>query len=174
MNDTLKIGLGGGCHWCTEGVFSSIKGVVKVEQGWISATDMPERFSEAVIVHFNPNIISQHDIIEIHLITHSSASGHHLREKYRSAIYVFSKVQFSEAKQFLENFKEKHQLNIITETLHFYAFKMNTPEYLNYFFKQTDAPFCKRYIHPKLTLLSKNYNQHLDLEKLPEFRITEK
>jgi peptide methionine sulfoxide reductase MsrA len=28
-----KIGLGGGCHWCTEGVFESLIGVTKVNQG---------------------------------------------------------------------------------------------------------------------------------------------
>jgi peptide-methionine (S)-S-oxide reductase len=50
-----KIGLGGGCHWCTEAVFQALKGVEKVEQGWISAVDA-EEYSEAVVLHFDPKI----------------------------------------------------------------------------------------------------------------------
>jgi peptide-methionine (S)-S-oxide reductase len=34
----IKIGFGGGCHWCTESVFQALKGVQKVEQGWFAKT----------------------------------------------------------------------------------------------------------------------------------------
>tara|TARA_B100000795_G_scaffold173674_1_gene130984 strand:- start:4871 stop:5212 length:342 start_codon:yes stop_codon:yes gene_type:complete len=40
----IKIGLGGGCHWCTEAVFMSLKGVRSVRQGWIASdAKAPER-----------------------------------------------------------------------------------------------------------------------------------
>jgi len=31
-----RVALGGGCHWCTEAVFDSLEGVVKVDQGWMA------------------------------------------------------------------------------------------------------------------------------------------
>ena len=83
-----SIGLGGGCHWCTEAVFLNLKGVVRVEQGWISASGAVE-FSEAVLVHFNPEKISIKDLIAVHLHTHKSTSSHSMRSKYRSAVYTF-------------------------------------------------------------------------------------
>ena len=82
------IGLGGGCHWCTEAVYASLKGVVSVEQGWISSDYPNHDLSEAILIKFDEQLISLQDVIEIHLYTHSSTSNHSMREKYRSAIYV--------------------------------------------------------------------------------------
>ena len=68
----IKIALGGGCHWCTEAVFQSLKGVEKVNQGYVASTGENNWFSEAVIVHFNDEIITLKTLIEIHLHTHKS------------------------------------------------------------------------------------------------------
>jgi peptide methionine sulfoxide reductase MsrA len=68
-----KIGLGGGCHWCTEGVFESLLGVTCVNQGWIASNGENSDYSEAVEVYFDPAVISLADLIEIHLHTHMQA-----------------------------------------------------------------------------------------------------
>lgn len=152
-----KIGLGGGCHWCTEAVFQAIKAIEKVEQGWIASTGEHIAFSEAVLVHFDPQKIDLHTLIEIHLLTHSCTSNHTMRGKYRSAIYVFDKDQFEAASSSLA----KHQINweqpIITKVLEFADFKLNTEDYLNYYQSRPDAPFCKTYIAPKLEKIIQRY-----------------
>jgi peptide-methionine (S)-S-oxide reductase len=61
-----KIALGGGCHWCTEAVFQSLLGVLKVEQGYVASIGDNGSFSEAVIV-FLIRMISLQTLIEIHL-----------------------------------------------------------------------------------------------------------
>jgi peptide-methionine (S)-S-oxide reductase len=68
-----RIGLGGGCHWCTEGVFESLIGISKVNQGWIASSGEHFHFSEAIEVYFDPAIISLSDLIEIHLYTHTTS-----------------------------------------------------------------------------------------------------
>jgi len=73
---TKKIGFGGGCHWCTEAYFQSLKGVEEVEQGWISAVTPNEAFSEAVIVHYDEHVIALNILISIHLHTHASTKNH--------------------------------------------------------------------------------------------------
>ncbi|NEN23750.1 peptide-methionine (S)-S-oxide reductase [Cryomorpha ignava] len=171
MSPLLNIGLGGGCHWCTEGVFASLKGIEKVDQGWISATDLPEKLSEAIIIHFNPEIISLHDILEIHLLTHSSSSSHRMRQKYRSAVYVFGEDQYAKAGRILSHFGEMRHEKLVTELLYFHTFKKNIPEFTDYFFTRPDALFCKRYIHPKLTLLNEKFGGHLNLKKLKKHGI---
>src|SRR3954451_12716902 len=84
-----KIGFGGGCHWCTEAVFLSLKGVEQVEQGWIASQPPYDAFSEAVVVTYDPLVITLTDLITIHLHTHASTSNHSMRQKYRSAVYWF-------------------------------------------------------------------------------------
>ena len=103
----MKIGFGGGCHWCTEGVFQSIRGVTHVNQGWIQSNGTDDWFSEAVIVTFDPDEISQETLIEIHLLTHSSQTDHSMRSKYRSAIYFFDGAQEEEIKNALLGLQEQ-------------------------------------------------------------------
>tara|TARA_R110002124_G_scaffold5301_2_gene33250 strand:+ start:1258 stop:1443 length:186 start_codon:yes stop_codon:yes gene_type:complete len=50
MEGISKIALGGGCHWCTEAVFQSLKGVQHVAQGYVASTVDNTCFSEAVII----------------------------------------------------------------------------------------------------------------------------
>lgn len=152
-----KIGFGGGCHWCTEAVFQFFDGVEKVEQGWIESNSPHNSFSEAVIVHFDPEKIDLETLIEAHLMTHSSTSNHSFREKYRSAIYHFSEMDKKMAEKILARFKVKHKLDYILKILPFKKFKPNTEEYLNYYLKNQEAPFCSAYILPKLKKLKAKY-----------------
>lgn len=147
-----RIGLGGGCHWCTEAVFQSLKGVVRVEQGWISASGAVE-FSEAVLIHFNPEKISIKDLIEVHLHTHKSTSSHYMRSKYRSAVYTFSLKQLRESKQILKLLQKEFDDKLITQVYRFKEFKLSPESYQNYYYKNPEKPFCKTYINPKLHLL---------------------
>ncbi|MBD8488720.1 peptide-methionine (S)-S-oxide reductase [Echinicola sp. CAU 1574] len=151
-----KMGFGGGCHWCTEAVFQSIEGVGNVDQGWIASSGKYSSFSEAVLVDFDPQIISLHQLIKSHLLTHSCTSEHSMREKYRSAIYVFSHEQHEIVQKNLEDLQQLWSGNIITQILPFVSFRRNSADLLNYYQSRPDAPFCQKYIQPKLKLLKKN------------------
>ena len=104
-----KIALGGGCHWCTEAVFQSLIGVETVEQGYVASTDDFRSFSEAVIVHFNPERISLQTLIEIHLYTHKSTSNHSMRDKYRSAVYTYSEAQHKHCELIIEQLQNEFE-----------------------------------------------------------------
>ena len=156
-----KIGLGGGCHWCTEAVFDALRGVTSVEQGYISSFDEFEAYSEAVIVHYDPDIIRLQDLIEIHLHTHKSTSNHSFRKKYRSAIYYYEASKKEEIQHILKDLQSDFELPIITLALPFNDFVSSSEEFVQYYSKNTEKPFCKRYIHPKLELLRKKYTNSM-------------
>ena len=166
MNNIIKIGLGGGCHWCTEAVFQSLIGVSKVEQGWIASDNQNDTFSEAVIVSFNADIINLETLIEIHLHTHKSTSNHSMRKKYRSAIYYFDSNQ----KVIYNSIINKLQLDfnnaIITKVLLYKAFKASRKEITNYYYSNPKKPFCERFISPKLLLLMQKFSNYTDSKKL--------
>lgn len=154
-----KIGFGGGCHWCTEAVFQSLIGVSKVEQGFISSKEFQE-FSEAVIVHFDNDIIPLRSLIEIHLHTHRSTKNHSMRDKYRSAVYVFDDQQRSESSFLLDEIKLNFSEPIVTQILYFDSFQSSEVRFKNYYFTNPRKPFCERYIHPKLTLLMNQFSNY--------------
>jgi peptide-methionine (S)-S-oxide reductase len=159
--DLQKIGFGGGCHWCTEAVFASLGGVLRVEQGFIRADAPDDNFSEAVVLTFQPEKISLASLIEIHLRTHSSTSNHVMRRKYRSAIYVMDEAQAEAAQSILTEVEPGFDAPLVTRILPFRAFKASEERFQRYAEKNAGGPFCRTYIDPKLALLRKEFGSLL-------------
>ena len=153
MSKLFKIAVGGGCHWCTEAVFQSLQGVTSVEQGFVASEGINNTFSEAVIVHYDSNLISLETIFQVHLKTHKSTSLHSMREKYRSAVYTFSEAQNALVIDLLKKFQKEYDHTLITKVLAFKEFKASREEITNYYLKDPKKPFCQNYIVPKLELL---------------------
>lgn len=163
LRDGVKmiVGFGGGCHWCTEAVFASLRGVSNVDQGFIKSDPPHDGWSEAVRLQFDPAIIPLSALIEIHLRTHASTSSHKLRGKYRSAIYVLDGETEVEARQTLETLAPDFDAPLVTHVLALEDFRASPERYQNYADKNANGPFCTAYIDPKLALLRKEYSAYL-------------
>ncbi|WP_297798436.1 peptide-methionine (S)-S-oxide reductase [uncultured Eudoraea sp.] len=155
-----KIGFGGGCHWCTEAIFQCLHGVIKVQQGWISAVEA-EEFHEAVVVHFKSDIISLEKLIEVHLYTHNCTANHSMRDKYRSAVYTHNKMQHRDSANILKQLQKDFDNKLVTRVFGFKEFKMSPEPYQNYYLQNPDKPFCKTYIHPKLQMLLRRFPKNV-------------
>lgn len=156
-----RVGLGGGCHWCTEAVFQSLRGVHAVDQGWIASSDEPLFFSEAVVIDYDDSVIPLKVLIEIHLRTHSATSNHFLRTRYRSAVYVFEQNQRCRAEGILEALQIEFDQPLVTKVVYFGEFRRNQTRYLNYYKQDSSRPFCKNYIDPKLSVLREEFSTYL-------------
>lgn len=152
-----RIGLGGGCHWCTEAVFQALRGVGNVEQGFIASAAPYDSFSEAVIVHYDPATIVLNVLIEVHLRTHASTSDHAMRSKYRSAIYCFDAVQAETAQQALAQLQAGFNSPLVTQILSFAAFRASDERFTDYYASNPQRPFCETYIEPKLKHLARHF-----------------
>jgi peptide-methionine (S)-S-oxide reductase len=155
--EIYKIGLGGGCHWCTEAVFQSLRGVLTVAQGYIASNGIHASFSEAVIVHYDRSVIPLEVLIEIHLLTHKSTKMHSMRDTYRSAVYVYNEEDNAFAKAVLRTLQKSSEEKIITAVMPFKDFNPSREEITNYYKKNPNKPFCERYISPKLGELKNTF-----------------
>lgn len=148
-----KIGLGGGCHWCTEAVFTNLKGVLEVKQGYIASEGVNDSFSEGILVTYDADIVSLQYLIRIHLKTHAATSNHSFRSKYRSAVYYFDQECKIDIEAILREEQCSFQKPLVTSVLPFIKFDPSREAIQDYYRKNPDAPFCKRYIEPKLAVV---------------------
>lgn len=152
-----KIGFGGGCHWCTEGIFQTLRGVTQVDQGFIQSIPPADRWAEGVIVGFDPMIISLETLAEVHLRTHSANGVYSPGGRYRSAIYTFGAEQEDEATRSIARFADESGRPARTTVLPFIGFKPSEERYRNYYKTAPDRPFCRRYIDPKLAYIRRHF-----------------
>lgn len=153
-----KAGFGGGCHWCTEAVFQSIKGVTEVRQGFIRSDPPNNAYSEAVEVIFETDQVSLKSLISIHLATHASASSHQMRHKYRSAVYIFNDKQQHDAEKALSTLSHETGAQFVTSVIVHKGFEASDDRFQNYYKQRPDKPFCKTYIDPKLAKIRQGFS----------------
>lgn len=162
-----KIGLGGGCHWCTEGIFQMLRGVPQVDQGFVRSDPPADGWAEGVIVHFDPLVIDLAIIVEVHLRTHAASAPYVAKGKYRSAIYVHDDVQQGQAAGVIASLQREFEGRIETRVLPFRDFKPSDERFMNYYASNPDKPFCRRYIDPKLAVIREDFADLLVGDRAP-------
>jgi len=153
----ITLGFGGGCHWCTETVFSALAHVAVVKQGFIRAVPPNNSYSEAVEVTFDPARISLDALVRVHVATHASTSNHSMRGKYRSAIYALDDATQAAAKAALANAEMETGARFVTSVLRHQGFKPSDAQFQNYYASDPSRPFCRTYVDPKLAKLKRDF-----------------
>jgi len=153
MKVVKTIALGGGCHWCTEAVFQQLEGVSNVRQGYVKSDAPNDAWSEAICLDYQTSVIDLEHLIDVHLETHASTSMHQRREEYRSAIYFMDEPQKGALELVLSSLSRKRTKSYITQLIPFVEFKASRQSIQNYYRTRPEAPFCKRYIEPKLEVV---------------------
>ena len=167
--------LGGGCFWCTEGIFNQIKGVTKVTSGYSGGimenpTSMQvysgkTGHAECIQVRFDPNIINYKDILYIFFKTHDPTSlnkqGYDVGDEYRSVIFYHSAGQNEIAETLKSNLQKDYPNPIVTEIVPFENFYTAEDYHQNFYTKNPNKAYCVLVIDPKIQKLKKDFKQYL-------------
>ena len=163
---------GGGCFWCTEAVFKSLKGVTSVMPGYAGGT-VPNPTYEQVCggrtghievtrVEFDPSVISYRDLLTVFFATHDPTTknrqGADVGPQYRSAIFTAGDTQRVEAAQFIKELDADGGAPIVTEVRPLEAFYPAEEYHRDYYLKNEDVPYCQLVISPKLKKLRERFN----------------
>lgn len=164
---------GGGCFWCTEAVFSMIKGVESVTPGYIGGTTSNPTYeevcsgktghAEAVRIVYDPSITKPDDLLTVFFATHDPTTlnrqGADVGTQYRSAIFYENENQRVTCQNFINELNKSSENGspIVTELTKADVFYEAENYHQEYFAKHPEAPYCQVVINPKLEKVQKNF-----------------
>lgn len=165
------ITLAGGCFWCTEAVFSQLKGVEKVTPGYSGGNIENPTYeqvssgesghAESVQIVFDPNVLSLEKLLyvffKLHNPTELNRQGADIGTQYRSAIFYTDDQQKSIAEEAVAISQKDHDKPVVTEITPFKNFFPAEPEHKEYYFKHRLSPYCILVIDPKILKLKKDF-----------------
>ena len=177
MNERGVATLGGGCFWCTEAVFSELKGVEKVESGYSGGTVPNPTYqqvctgttghAEVVQIIFDPKVISFKEVLEIFFTIHDPTTlnrqGLDMGPQYRSIILYHNNEQQSIAQQVIKEIESGGVWDrpIVTQLKPFENFYRAENYHQEYYKQNKGQAYCQIVIAPKMAKLRNEYYEKL-------------
>ena len=172
--ETAEVAIfGGGCFWCTEALFQSLRGVLSVMPGYAGGT-VPNPSYEAVCtgetghaevikIEFDPSQVSFNDLLTVFFATHNPTTlnrqGDDIGTQYRSIILYTNEAQRQTAEAFIKKLSDSDPGGkpVITEIKPLEMFYTAEDYHRNYFKNHPDQPYCEIIIEPKVQKLEKEF-----------------
>jgi len=168
---------GGGCFWCTEAVFTKLKGIETVTSGYAGGkVANPSYFqvseeltghAEVVKLEFDPSTISYAQLLDIFWHVHDPTTlnqqGADVGTQYRSIILFTTEEQKLLAVSALAALKASNEFRspIVTEIQPLDAFYTAEEYHQRYYERNEDQPYCQVVITPKVQKLLQKYGNLL-------------
>jgi peptide-methionine (S)-S-oxide reductase len=174
---TETIVLGGGCFWCTEAVFSEVKGVTRVLPGY-SGGSVPDPsyeavctgrtgHAEAVEVTFDPGTLPLRDLLVIFFTTHDPTTpdrqGDDIGTQYRSVVFYRTPEQKAATDAVIRELEAARvwKRKVITQVVPFAAFYPAEEYHREYFRRNPERAYCQIVIAPKVAKFRKEHSAQL-------------
>lgn len=166
-----------GCFWCTEAVFSMLKGVQSVKPGYTGGTLSDPTYeqvsngntghAEAIQIEYDPSVISYDDLLTVFFNTHDPTTlnrqGNDVGTQYRSAIFYGNEEEKTKAEALIKelNDSKAYAKPVVTEVQPLIKFYEAEGYHHEYYEHNKDAPYCQLVIAPKLDKLEKRFAELL-------------
>jgi peptide-methionine (S)-S-oxide reductase len=167
--------LGGGCFWCIEPLFKSLRGVDSVVSGYAGGHVVNPTYrqvcnadtghAEVIQVTFDPQVISFRDLLDVFFTVHDPTTpnrqGADVGPQYRSIILFHSPEQEVVARQAIAELDAAGTwpARAVTEVVPLTAFYPAEDYHQDYFAENPNHGYCRVVIAPKVAKFRK---QHLD------------
>jgi len=173
-NEQIAI-FAGGCFWCTEPVFSQLKGVNKVVSGYIGGHTVNPTYkaicngdtghAEAVKITFDASVISFETLLDIFFASHDPTTlnrqGNDIGTQYRSAIFCQNEAQKAAAQHIIAelNAEAIWPTAIVTQINGAETFYPAEDYHQYYFANNPNQPYCMAVAAPKAAKIRAKYAQ---------------
>lgn len=164
---------GGGCFWCTEAIFTRLKGVKSVISGYAGGKNPnPSYFkvslgitghAEVIKIEFDPTVISYAQLLDIFWHVHDPTTlnrqGADVGTQYRSIILYTSQEQKTQAEAQLQRLKQSGEFTqpIVTQIQALDVFYPAEEYHQRYFENNPTELYCQVVISPKIEKFLKKY-----------------
>ena len=162
-----------GCFWCTEPVFSQLKGVSKVVSGYIGGHTLDPTYkdicngdtghAEAIQITFDAEQINFETLLEIFFVSHDPTTlnrqGNDVGTQYRSAVFCQNAEQRNAVNKMITEFNAAHLFNapIVTQINDADTFYPAEGYHQYYFDKNPNQPYCMAVAAPKAAKIRAKY-----------------
>lgn len=169
--------LGGGCFWCLEAVFESLKGVQRVQSGFAGGAPGPVSYeevctgrtghAEVVQITFDPSVVPYRTLLEVFFSMHDPTTpnrqGADVGTQYRSIVLWHSPEQREIARATMDALgAEGHWADpIVTQLEPYTGFVAAGAKHESYYRRNSEQPYCRLTIAPKLAKLRARHLREL-------------
>tara|TARA_Y100001972_G_scaffold129236_1_gene195546 strand:- start:6778 stop:7305 length:528 start_codon:yes stop_codon:yes gene_type:complete len=172
-----QITLGSGCFWCTEAVFTRLKGIESAVSGYSGGFKSDPTYeevcsgstghAEVVQVTYDEKEISVEEILEVFWKTHDPTTlnrqGNDVGTQYRSAVFYHNDKQRDVATALKKKLDESGAWSdpIVTEVTPFEQFYPAEDYHSNYFEQHGMQPYCQFVVAPKVEKFKQVFKEKL-------------
>jgi peptide-methionine (S)-S-oxide reductase len=158
---------GSGCFWCSEAVFSELKGVTKVEPGYSGGTVANPTYeqvcgdttghAEVARIEFDPAVLSYEKLLEVFFEAHDPTSlnrqGADEGTQYRSVIFFLNEAQQKAAARAKIAAQARWEDPIVTAIQPLAQFFPAENYHQDFFNRHPNQGYCSFVIRPKVKKL---------------------